>query len=399
MTLVGYPGLERFYLPAAGLTCVLAGASVVRIAQFVSAWLSARVRGRSAPRCVTAGVVAVLVILSIPLSTSRINEARAQEPIAAAGGHAPGPADRPRSRRSAATTGVYPCKSASPRSTTASRPRWPGSSHVTLGRVGTSMRHSGVMFVGPHDSIDGGPPRIDPRLTQQKLIAHVDEWKVYQQTAPVTPPASGLAEPGRPAIARLHTGGGCETAVFHDFHVPRRYRRLGLRSDRRQSRGGVRRARRMVSGWSSSESIPAPLDGLRRRALRRLAPARDRGRRDPDFAPASRSSAGWPISTPASGSCSTHTAPTRWRSRSCTSAPTSAPRSRSARPAAWCCWPPGSAASRRAPTRPSRSRARCAATAAPARTRSAGWSPGCSGCPPRRHPITPPTRSRSRSAT
>ena len=52
--------------------------------------------------------------------------------------------------------------------------------HVTLERVGTSMRHSGVMFVGPHDSIDGGAPRIDPRLDRFVLIAHVGAWKVYR---------------------------------------------------------------------------------------------------------------------------------------------------------------------------------------------------------------------------
>ena len=33
MTLDGYPGLERFYLPAAGMTCVLAGVGIVRLAQ------------------------------------------------------------------------------------------------------------------------------------------------------------------------------------------------------------------------------------------------------------------------------------------------------------------------------------------------------------------------------
>ncbi len=32
MTLDGYPGLERFYLPAAGMTCVLAGVGIVRLA-------------------------------------------------------------------------------------------------------------------------------------------------------------------------------------------------------------------------------------------------------------------------------------------------------------------------------------------------------------------------------
>jgi hypothetical protein len=40
------------------------------------------------------------------------------------------------------------------------------------------------MFVGPRDTIDGSPPRIDPRLTSQKLIASADEWKVYQQITP-----------------------------------------------------------------------------------------------------------------------------------------------------------------------------------------------------------------------
>jgi hypothetical protein len=46
------------------------------------------------------------------------------------------------------------------------------------------MRHQGLMFIGPHDSIDGGPPRIDPRLTQRRLIAHVGAWRVYHMTAP-----------------------------------------------------------------------------------------------------------------------------------------------------------------------------------------------------------------------
>jgi hypothetical protein len=56
--------------------------------------------------------------------------------------------------------------------------------HVTLGRVGTSMRHQGLLFVGPHDSIDGGVPRIDPRLTKRQLIAHAGVWRVYRMTSP-----------------------------------------------------------------------------------------------------------------------------------------------------------------------------------------------------------------------
>ena len=37
MTLDGYPGLERFYLPAAGVTCVLAGVGIVRVAELAVA--------------------------------------------------------------------------------------------------------------------------------------------------------------------------------------------------------------------------------------------------------------------------------------------------------------------------------------------------------------------------
>ena len=63
--------------------------------------------------------------------------------------------------------------------------------------------------------------------------------------------------------------------------------------------------------------------------------------------------------------CSRSTSPTPSRSRTSTSAPTRAPRSRSARRAASSCSPPASAGSLRAPTRRSRSRARSAAPAAP----------------------------------
>ena len=43
MTLDGYPGLERFYLPAAGMTCVLAGVGIVRLAH------ARRARGSGRP--------------------------------------------------------------------------------------------------------------------------------------------------------------------------------------------------------------------------------------------------------------------------------------------------------------------------------------------------------------
>jgi hypothetical protein len=171
MTLVGYPGLERFYLPAAAVICVLGAAGLMR--------LSLLAGGGVLP----AAVAVVLVGASVPFTTTRISAARAQQGIAsravsrldqlsaavaAVGGH----------------RGVYPCRSsfASINHSVQTALAW--KLHVTLGRVGTAMRHQGLLFLGPHDSIDGGPPAINPRLTQRQLIAAAGVWRVYRLTAP-----------------------------------------------------------------------------------------------------------------------------------------------------------------------------------------------------------------------
>jgi hypothetical protein len=181
MTLVGYPGLERFFLPAAALTCVLAGSAVVRLSLLVAG----RVR-TSDPRSplIVAGVVAaVLIGVSIPFTTTRISTARAQraiasravtrldqlsQAVAAVGGHA----------------AVFPCHSSFVAVNHSVQTALAWKLHVTLGRVGTSMRHQGLMFLGPHDSIDGGAPKIDRRLTSRQLIATAGPWHVYRVTTP-----------------------------------------------------------------------------------------------------------------------------------------------------------------------------------------------------------------------
>ncbi len=173
MTLDGYPGLERFYLPAAGVTAVLAGVGVVRLASVLS-------RGRA---LVAAGVVVGLVALTIPFIGGRLNDARAQEKVAsqavtrldqlsaavaAVGGH-----DR-----------VFPCKSSFAAVNHGVQTALAYKLHVTLERVGTSMIHQGVMFVGPHDSIDGEAAQIKPDLTGRQLLAVVGAWRVYRVTKP-----------------------------------------------------------------------------------------------------------------------------------------------------------------------------------------------------------------------
>ena len=133
MTLDGYPGLERFYLPAAAVTCVLGGIGVVRISELAGAAAGAR-RGP-----VAAVVVLVLVLVSIPLASTRITETRAAIPaanravatlqhldraVAAAGGHA----------------GVFPCASSFAAVNHGVQTALAWKLHVTLERVGTSMR-------------------------------------------------------------------------------------------------------------------------------------------------------------------------------------------------------------------------------------------------------------------
>ena len=186
MTLDGYPGLERFYLPAAGITCVLAGAGIVQAARLLGEAVrrprsDASVSGKRAAPVLSAalGIALLLVALSVPFSTGRISDARAQRPlaskavtrfdqltaaVAAVGGHA----------------GVYPCHSSFAAVNHSAQTALAWKLHVTLGRVGTSMRHPGVMFVGPHDSIDGGVAAIDPRLDRIQLVKQVGAWKVYR---------------------------------------------------------------------------------------------------------------------------------------------------------------------------------------------------------------------------
>ena len=184
MTLVGYPGLERFFLPAAALTCVLAGAGIVWLAQLAAGYVGRAFTSGRPPLGAVAVIAAVaLVAVSIPFTTTRVSSARAQEPIAsravkrldelsqavaAVGGHAR----------------AFPCHSSFVAVNHSVQTALAWKLHVTLGRVGTSMRHQGLMFIGPHDSIDGGLPRVNPRLTRRQLLARAGVWRVYRMTAP-----------------------------------------------------------------------------------------------------------------------------------------------------------------------------------------------------------------------
>jgi hypothetical protein len=169
MVVLGYPGLERFFLPAAAVLCVLAGVGVARLALLPGA----------SPLSLVIAVA--IVAASYPLASSRVDTARAQKGLAdravrrldelsaavrVAGGHG----------------GVLPCRSSVSAVNHGVQTALAWKLHVTLGRVGTALRRPGVVFVGPHDTIDGGPApvRLRPRAVQQ--VARAGAWRVYRVT-------------------------------------------------------------------------------------------------------------------------------------------------------------------------------------------------------------------------
>jgi hypothetical protein len=180
-TLDGYPGLERFFLPAASLVCVLAGVGVARIAQLAGGF----VRG-GLHRPVMIGVVALLAAICLPFSTTQISVARGDQTNASQGVHLLDEL----SKAVAAVGGrhgVLPCPSSFAAVNHSAQTALAFKLGVTLQRVGTTMREPGVDFVGPHAAQIGGPARVDPRLTKARTLAVVGPWRVVRLTTPGLP--------------------------------------------------------------------------------------------------------------------------------------------------------------------------------------------------------------------
>ena len=187
-TLDGYPGLERFFLPAAALTCVLAGVGVAQLAELAGEAAARISRGAAA----VAGVVvaAVLVALWFPFTTTtkRISDARAFFPAASEAVTTLNTLDRV-----IATAGgrsaILPCKSSFVAINHSVQSAMAWKLHVVLERVGTRMTQPGLDFIGPHNAIDGGAARVDPRLTTHRTVATYGGWRVVRLTTPGLPTA------------------------------------------------------------------------------------------------------------------------------------------------------------------------------------------------------------------
>jgi hypothetical protein len=181
MTLDGYPGLQRFFLPAAALTCVLGGVGLVRVATLCGRGAGRLVAGLGAGRVAAwVGVAVGLLLLagSYHYVSARIRFVRHQEPLAAVAvrriddlGTA---IDRLGGRRA-----LLPCRSSVVTINHSLQTALAWKLGTTLERVQTVLRVPGVAFVGPHDSIDGGVPPIAFHFAVRDL-ARVGDWRIQQ---------------------------------------------------------------------------------------------------------------------------------------------------------------------------------------------------------------------------
>jgi hypothetical protein len=184
MTLDGYPGLERFFLPAAALTCVLGGVGIVRLAQLGGELA----RGTSFASALPVVVAVALVALSILISSDAITAARQSF----AANRADADSQRELSAAVRAVGGhdaVYPCTTSFAAVNHGMQTALAWKLHVTLEKVGTAMRAPGVDFIGPHSGANGEAAHIDPRLTRERPLGGAGHWRAVQLTDPRLPPS------------------------------------------------------------------------------------------------------------------------------------------------------------------------------------------------------------------
>jgi hypothetical protein len=175
--IAGYPGLERFFLPASAVLCVLAGVGAARLA------LLASDRFRARPG---AAATAAVIALSIPAAEGRLDRARAAEQAAEQ-------AATVLRQLSAAVDavggrgGVFPCMSSFAAVNHGVQTALAWKLKVTLGRVGTSLRKPRVDFIGPHNAVNGVPAAVDPRLSRRLTLARVGVWRAVRVALPGHP--------------------------------------------------------------------------------------------------------------------------------------------------------------------------------------------------------------------
>jgi hypothetical protein len=180
MTLaLGYPGLERFYEPAASVVCVLGAAGIVALARFCGGWLQGRRPG--ARGLAPAGALCVLLALAVLGSLRPIGVLGEFEPEAALAVSTVHGLDR----AVAAVGGrdaALPCARSFVAVNHAAQPALAWALRTGLQSVGTAMSRPGLDFIGPANRATGIPAAIAPDLIRDRLRVHSGDWYVYALT-------------------------------------------------------------------------------------------------------------------------------------------------------------------------------------------------------------------------
>ncbi|WP_249009577.1 hypothetical protein [Conexibacter sp. DBS9H8] len=167
-----YPGLQRFFLPGSVMICVLSGYGLVQIAT----WIGRLVPGRAS----LAGllVAAIMCVGSWHWFAQRWTWARAEEPLAATAVtriDALG--------RSVTVLGglkkILPCAGSVITINHSLQTAMAWELGTDLAKVQTVLTKPGLAWVGPWDSIDGGPPPIAFKFSTH-TVATVGPWSIQQ---------------------------------------------------------------------------------------------------------------------------------------------------------------------------------------------------------------------------
>ena len=180
MTLaLGYPGLERFFLPAAAVVCALGGAGIVELARGIAAaparpgggW--ARPRARGTALAVLGVLIGAAAVGSLrPLRVLGDFEPEAALAVSTVGGMDAAVA------AAGGRDAVLPCAHSFVAVNHAAQPALAWELRVGLRSVGTAMTRPGLDFVGPDNRATGVSAAIAPGLRFRRRVARSGAWHV-----------------------------------------------------------------------------------------------------------------------------------------------------------------------------------------------------------------------------
>jgi hypothetical protein len=177
MTLAGYPGLERFMLPAAALACVLAAVGVVRLATLAGGGLT------------SLAAVGLLVAIAAPAFAPPFKAIPVQQRLAWTAVHSYDDLSTV-VRQLGGDARIFVCASSSVSINHTAATGFAWALGVPLNRVhgvtsvDKSAHHTGLDFFAPRNVVLGGAPAKLVHGLQGKLIHQYRMWRVIRVTRP-----------------------------------------------------------------------------------------------------------------------------------------------------------------------------------------------------------------------